>query len=249
MQAREPVKRSALRSAIIRFSVDPQSQMYSADSTGKFDGGIKKIVYEHYNMIVPSYYSFQETKMVGVIEIGCFDGIRVKRRKDARRRAIAGMLENLKNMYGMANVMCTVNRVLDTRMTSGDYLKTMKVGTTMEGSCIGAGAKRVFSPREAGIGITCPRCGKEATMVRRGDYPQDGEVEAGAAEWRNRGIGGEPRPTLQWMRPHGKCAASNSHSLVLLPAGAPQDEGRCDDFVLAKTFGMSERIPNVYGVC
>ncbi len=140
---------------------------------------------------------------------------------------------------------CHANRVLDTRMAASEYLAERDV-VLREGLCGGAGARAV-SAREPGARTACPRRGAGTTMAFRGRCPPDRAAGAGLAGLRRRGLGGEPRPALRRVRPRVKRGASNSHSLVLVRAGAPEAGGVLRAFVLAGAFGAGGRIPRAYG--
>ena len=244
MQAREPPRISPFRPVMIRIGVDdPARPSASFKSIQEPTFGLHVSVRAHYMRYVPVYFLSAKTRLVDAVELGCFDGIPARRSRGARRRAITDLLEDALAAYRAYDVPCSVNRVLDTRMTGDEYDVAVHNYPTTEGSRIDE--ECAASPREAGNEIECPLCGAGTTMARRGDYPWDGQAKAGAAKWRSRGLAGEPRPTLQWVRPHGKCEASNSHSLVILPAGAPR-AGRTGGFVLVRAFGEEDRIPHVY---
>ncbi len=155
------------------------------------------------------------------------------------------MLAGILDAYRAHGMPCEANRILDTRMTFDEFVDAAKPRYAWEGSRIDG--ECAASGRDAGTVIACPDCGRSTTMVRRGDYPRDERAECGMAEWRRAGMAGEPRPTLQWVRPHGECVVSNSHSLMLLTADAPGDGGTLRDFALVWVFEEADRIPHVYG--
>ncbi len=233
-----------IRSVVIRLDVEPSRPAVTHARFWKGDSGTPAAVHEYYDESVQAGYPAGGAQPIRTIELGCFAGISV-RRGGARRGIVAGIVEGALDAYRARGAPCAVNRILDTRMTMDEFMDAQEPRRPAEGSRIDK--ECAVSPREAGIGIRCPRCGKTTTMARRGRYPRDAHAEAGMAEWRLRGLGGEPRPTLQWVRPHGKCEASNSHSLVILPAGAPRSGEFRGGFVLARIFGAEERIPHVYG--
>ncbi len=206
--------------------------------------GVKRAASEHYAGFEPSIFEENEG-LVDSIELGCFRGLRARKRRGARRGIISGMLRAAPDSCRARGVPCHANRVLDTRMAAAECLAERDIGLR-EGLCGGAGARAV-SAREPGARTACPRRGAGTTMAFRGRYPPDRAAEAGMAEWRGRGLAGEPRPTLQRVRPRVKRGASNSHSLVLVRAGAPEAGGVLRAFVLAGAFGAGERIPRAYG--
>ncbi len=203
-------------------------------------------VLRYYRRFMRTYITSGGVEKLDGIEIGCMDGIPMVRRPGARRRAITAILGAALDAYRARGVRCHVNRVLDTRMTADEYKAAVGKYRSIEGSC--DALECGISAREPGMKIECPVCGAGTTMAHRGEYVWGEDAEAAMPEWRRRGLQGEPRPTLQWVRPHGKCPASNSHSLVLVPAGAPRDGGAAGAFVLARTYVLEEQIPNAYGV-
>ncbi len=234
-----------MRPVVIRIGLkEPSRSTETAETVGPITEAFQESVHRSYNSVMIRHCELGEEDLLERIHIGCFDGIPVGRRSGARRRAIARMLGDILGAYRARGVACRVNRVLDTRMT-GDEYRAAESYPGEEGSFDGE-AECAISAREPGLEIECPLCGRGTTMARRGSYPRDRAAAAGEAEWRRRGLQGEPRPTLQWVRPHGTCGASNAHSLVLVPAGAPPS-GELRDFVLAKAFMPMYRIPHVYG--
>ncbi len=265
LRAPEPEKKSPFRSVIIRIGMDgpsPGAEAYATiqRSTGAFYGTARR----YYGRFEPTYMFAGVMKEL-VVEAGCFAGIPARRRGGDRRAAIARMLADALEAYRAAGAACHVNRVLDTRMTAGEYLASTRRGSIPAIGPADAGGRAAAaggcpavegnlrdgecacSAREDQFEAACPRCGRDTALVHRGYYPPDGVAAAAAAERRRRRHEGEPRPTLQWVRPHGKCPASNSHTPVILPAGAPR-RWETGDFMLCRSFGMLDPIPHVYGV-
>ncbi len=211
----------------------------------KIAEGLRDPTCRYYERLIVRYLVSENGKNLEMIKLGFFYGNPVRRRRGARRRIISSILAAVLDVYRASGVAFRLSRVIDTRMTAAEYRALEDSYPGAEGS--GEDVECGISAREAGIGIECPLCGAGTTMARRGDYPWDAHAKSGLAEWRRRGLGGEPRPTLQWVRPHGECAYSNSHSLVLVPAGAPRDGGSLGGFVLVRKFAHHDSVPHVYG--
>ncbi len=246
MGARERERKGRLLPFVVYLHVDEPSRSDGALAAAREPTEmLRGSASGHYGRVIIGYLFSGSGGDLELIKLGFFRGFPARRRRGARRGIVAGILAGVLDAYRASGVACRVSRVVDTRMTAAEYRAAAKSYPGAEGS--GIDEECGISAREAGIGIECPRCGKMTTMARRGDYPWDGEAEAGMEEWRGRGLAGEPRPTLQWVRPHGKCDASNSHSLVILPAGAPRSGRFRGGFVLVRTFVHPESVPHVYG--
>ena len=244
LRAREPEASSTPRPAVIRIGVGAPPRIAEVRAAADAStSASRRSARRYYRIFAPEYLMSEDGDLLVQIEMGCFSGIPLRRRGGARRRALAGILADALDAYRAHGIPCHVNRVLDTTMTDSEYWDVRR-GSFIEGDCVEG--ECAISAREPGLEIECPLCGRGTTMARRGRYPRDRAAAAGGEEWRRRGLRGEPRPTLQWVRPHGACEASNSHSLVLVPAGAPSS-GELRDFVLARAFGYLDRIPHVYG--